>query len=599
MKFNKWSGSISSIFGDKELRRRRKPFVHTFYERNHLMFLIAMATLLVNSALDVFIASIMQELLDTATGGTTQRILQLLFMAVIYAAVYFVTVLCANYTRNRFVRRALVQYKAYVFQRITEKSIRSFSDENTSRYISALTNDVASIEQNRLRAIFMFAARTLWFFGALGMMFWYDWSMTLVVIGLCMLPVLVSLAFGGRLVREEKAVSDRNEGFVGMVKDLLSGFTVIKSFKAEREVTKLFADENTELEQKKYRRQMTSATIDVFSYGAGALVQFGVFFYGAYLAVSGRITAGVVVAFVQLMNYVLTPVQTLPSLFANFKAADGLIDKLADAVESNTGRGGVRCGNELREGICIQNVTFGYDMQSPVLKDINVTFAAGKSYAVVGGSGSGKSTLLNLLLGSFDNYEGKVLFDGRELREISPESLYDIVSIIQQNVFVFDSSIRRNITMFREFDDAQVQDAIEKAGLTTLLNERGEDYQCGENGIGLSGGERQRISIARCLLRKTPVLLMDEATASLDAETAFAVTSSILDIEQLTRIIVTHRLEEKLLTRYDEIIVMRGGMICERGTFAELMARREYFYSLYMVSKADEAEENEKGHVKA
>ena len=92
---------------------------------------------------------------------------------------------------------------------------------------------------------------------------------------------------------------------------------------------------------------------------------------------------------------------------------------------------------------------------------------------------------------------------------------------------------------------------------------------------------------------------MDEATASLDAETAFAVTSSILDIEQLTRIIVTHRLEEKLLTRYDEIIVMRGGMICERGTFAELMARREYFYSLYMVSKADEAEENEKGHVKA
>ena len=105
------------------------------------------------------------------------------------------------------------------------------------------------------------------------MMFWYDWSMTLVVIGLCMLPVLVSLAFGGRLVREEKAVSDRNEGFVGMVKDLLSGFTVIKSFKAEHEVTELFSAENTELEQKKYRRQMTSATIDVFSYGAGALVQ--------------------------------------------------------------------------------------------------------------------------------------------------------------------------------------------------------------------------------------------------------------------------------------------------------------------------------------
>ena len=587
MKFKTIKNLLTSFLGEKEVRQRRRQFVHKFYEHNHLSFAVAMATMLMNAALDVWIAYIMQELLDTASNGTVERIIELFLMAVIYAAVYFTTVLCANFTRNRFVRRAMIQYKEYAFQKITEKNIRSFSEENTSRYISALTNDVTSIEQNRLRAIFLFAARTLWFFGALGMMFWYDWSMTLVVIGLCMLPVLVSVAFGGRLVREEKAVSDRNEGFVGMVKDLLSGFTVIKSFKAEREVTKLFGDENVELEQKKYRRQMTAATIDVFSYGAGALVQFGVFFYGAYLAVSGRITAGVVVAFVQLMNYVLTPVQTLPNLFASFKAADGLIDKFADAVETNTGRTGTDYCNELHEGIQIRHLAFGYDAGTPVLHDIDVTFEAGKSYAIVGSSGSGKSTLLHLLLGSFDNYEGEILFDGHELREISPESLYDILSIIQQNVFVFDSSIRNNITMFREFDDAQVQDAIEKAGLKTLLQERGDDYQCGENGVGLSGGERQRISIARCLLRKTPVLLMDEATAALDTETAFAVTSSILDIARLTRIIVTHRLEEKLLARYDEIIVMRSGTICERGTFAELMKKREYFYSLYMVSKAE------------
>ena len=588
MRLKKFFVSLEAVFGDRNTRLRRRRFIQAFYEKNHLIFFIAMVTMLFHSALDVLLAYIMQELLDTATGGSIRRILELLFMAGTYAAVYFMTVLCANFTRNRFVRRALVQYKAYAFQKITEKSIRSFSEENTSRYISALTNDVTSIEQNRLRAIFTFASRALWFFGALGMMFWYDWSMTLVVIGLCMLPVLVSVAFGGRLVREEQEVSRRNEAYVGMVKDLLSGFTVIKSFKAEREVTALFREENAELEQKKYRRQMTAATIDVFSYGAGALVQFGVFFYGAYLAVSGRITAGVVVAFVQLMNYVLAPVQTLPNLFASFKAADGLIDKLADAVESNSGRDGIHCENVLREGITLQNVTFSYDEGTPVLQNINVTFSAGKSYAIVGGSGSGKSTLLHLILGSFEDYKGEVLFDGLELRKISSESLYDLLSIIQQNVFVFDSSIRNNITMFRNFDQKLVQDAIEKAGLTTLLKERGEEYQCGENGVGLSGGERQRISIARCLLRKTPVLLMDEATASLDTETAFAVTSSILEIEQLTRIVVTHRLEEKLLTQYDEIIVMRGGSICERGTFAELMARREYFYSLFMVSKAEQ-----------
>ena len=184
MKLNNLKGSLSSALGDKTARRRRRQFVHKFYEHNRMSFTVAMVTLLINAALDVWIAYIMQELLDTASGGTIDRIWELLLMAVIYAAVYFITILCANFTRNRFVRRALVQYKAYAFQRITEKSIRSFSEENTSRYISALTNDVTSIEQNRLRAIFTFAARTLWFFGALGMMFWYDWSMTLVVIGL-------------------------------------------------------------------------------------------------------------------------------------------------------------------------------------------------------------------------------------------------------------------------------------------------------------------------------------------------------------------------------------------------------------------------------
>ena len=184
-----------------------------------------------------------------------------------------------------------------------------------------------------------------------------------------------------------------------------------------------------------------------------------------------------------------------------------------------------------------------------------------------------------------EDYSGKILFNGENLHRMPTEELYSLVSLIQQNVFVFNSTIRENITMFREFPEEKLQRVISMSGLDELLEQKGREYPCGENGSGLSGGERQRIAIARCLLRETPVLLADEATASLDAATAFSVFRSILELPGLTRIIVTHSLEEELLKRYDSILVMKNGRIEEQGTFQELMERKGYFYSLFTVAQ--------------
>ena len=296
------------------------------------------------------------------------------------------------------------------------------------------------------------------------------------------------------------------------------------------------------------------------------------------------VTPGVVIVFLPLMSFVVDPIGSVPPILANRRAAVALIDKLADAVGKNVRESGEQMDPVLRDGITIDHLTYGYHESAPVLNDVSVRFEAGKSYAIVGTSGSGKSTLVNLLMGSSNDYQGSIRFDQRELRSIATESLYGLVSVVQQNVFIFDDTIRNNITMFRHFDEKLVQQATEKAGLTPLLAERGEDYICGENGSGLSGGERQRISIARCLLRQTPVLLIDEATAALDAATAYSVSAAILAIEGLTRIVVTHRLEEPLLRKYDEILVLKNGEICERGSFDALMARREQFYSLFNVA---------------
>ena len=566
-------------------RALRRQLTATFYRKNKATFFVTAGAMLLLGGALLAVAWILQQIIDIASGDSVAPLVRMcwLCLGVLVSVTTIYVVQC--YTYPAFLRRAMKQYKEYAFTELTKKSISTFSDENTSRYISALTNDAVCIETNYLAKIFTLLTKSVSFVGGLVMMLLYSPLLTGFALLLSLVPLAVSVLCGNRLARMETEVSRQNESFVAMTKDLLSGFSVVKSFKAEAEVVARFCRRNEELEETKGRRRRMEEVITMLGTGAGIVAQLGVFLFGAYLAVTKQgVTPGVVIVFLPLMSFVVDPIGSVPPILANRRAAVALIDKLADAVGKNVRESGEQMDPVLRDGITIDHLSYGYHEDAPVLNDVSVRFEAGKSYAIVGTSGSGKSTLVNLLMGSSNDYQGSIRFDQRELRSIAAESLYGLVSVVQQNVFIFDDTIRNNITMFRHFDENLVQQATEKAGLTPLLAERGEDYICGEGGSGLSGGERQRISIARCLLRQTPVLLIDEATAALDAATAYSVSAAILAIEGLTRIVVTHRLEEPLLRKYDEILVLKNGEICERGSFDALMARREQFYSLFNVA---------------
>ena len=200
----------------------------------------------------------------------------------------------------------------------------------------------------------------------------------------------------------------------------------------------------------------------------GIIAQLGVFLVGAYFVLTGRgLTAGGVILFVNLMNFMIEPVTTLPALLAGRRAALGLMDQLADALAQHGTAAGQAELAPLTEGIRMEHVSFSYEPGREVLHDVSTTFEAGKAYAVVGGSGSGKSTLLNLLMAAGD-YQGSIRLDGTELRDVLPESLHAVMSVIQQNVFVFNASIRDNVTMFRAFPQDALDDAIAHAHLTGL-----------------------------------------------------------------------------------------------------------------------------------
>lgn len=559
-------------------------YFRSFFQGNRLLFALILVMQLFGGTLQILCSWVLGAVTDAMTAGDWDGLIQIGIGILISLPVVAVWSWFGHRAHASFTRRAMTQYKTLAFEKISGKGISAFVRENTARYLSALTNDAVSIENQYLSSIPRLVDQISGFVLALAVMLYYSPLLTLILLGSCALPMLVSILMSGKYAVLEQQVSDENERYTAGIKDLLSGFSVIKSFKAEQETGKIFAESSSRLERQKARKHNYAGILNSLSMTASLAAQMGTFLIGGLMAVRGHITPGTVLIFVNLCNSVLNPIQSVPEYLAGIRASRALVRKLAQLTEENSQRSGEVLEPVLKDSITLENLSFSYEDGEPVLHDVNLTLAAGRKYAIVGASGSGKSTLLNLLMGGYDSYDGSIFIDGSELRTVDPDSLYDLMSLIGQNVFLFDSTIRENITMFRDFPAEAVASAAERSGLAAVMAAKGADYRCGENGVGLSGGERQRVSIARSLLRGTPVLMLDEATAALDNQTAFEVTDAILNLEGLTRIVVTHRLEEALLRQYDAIIVLRDGRVTEQGNFDDLMAQAGYFYSLYNVT---------------
>lgn len=570
---------------ETEIQRIRKRYLKEIVCQSRKWLVMAGIAMLILSIYNIVISWLLQTIIDIVSGDSSMTILQVGIIAMITFLIFIAAYVIYRVARPKYLYQAMLCYKQKIFCKMIDKNLSSFRKENTSQYLSMYTNDAKMIEMYYFDSVLEMIDLTVSFVGALLLMLWYSPILTVFGLILSVLPIAASLPIANKMAEAERKVSDGNGEFVSIVRDILQGFPDIKSFQAEKEMKKNFFRENERMEHLKYQSRYIEESINLWGTAASVMMRLGIFLIGAWMSVSGYgVTPGIVLVFLQLMNYVISPIERIPSILAKRKAAIGLIEKMLVSVQINQEQMKENKIGMLKKGISLKDVSVSIGNKN-VLHHLNFEFEIGKKYAVVGSSGAGKSTLINTIMGGFSPVQGEVLFDGIDSREIQPESLFQVMALVQQSVFVFRDTIRNNITLFKEFDEEKVKKAADQAGLRELIDKRGLNDSCGENGNKLSGGERQRIAIARALLRGSQVLLLDEATAALDNQTSYAVIDAVLSMKEMTEIIVTHRLEEKLLYQYDEILVMHAGEIVEKGTFQELMQKKGFFYSLYVVSK--------------
>ena len=536
---------------------------------------------LTNIAFAYSIKGIIDSGMSQNEDALTQAVLVGAIVIFIYAGLNFISLRL----KNRLVRQIMSRYKNKVFQSILDRDYRDFSKEKSGKFISVLTENMKKIEQDYLHQYFNISKNLSLMIFSLLAMFIGNWYLTLLVIIASIIPMMISGFIGQKSAYLQKSAMIADQKYLAKVKDILAGFLVIKSFNVKEAIRQDYRNESEKLDEIYFMKGKFDVLANVISQLSGMIVFLVAFGGGMYLVFNGYTTIGSVTAIVQLVNFVVMPLNEVGMGMSKFREGQATLDafEVKDVIELQTGK----MKEYFDDVISFSNIDFSYpNTEEKIFNHLSLKIQKGEKIAIVGMSGSGKSTLLNLLLRFYDVTSGHISIDNQDIQAISAESLYNLMTIVQQDVYIFDDTLRANITLNQSFTDEEIKKAVQQSGLESyvLENELGLQALCGENGSNLSGGQKQRVSIARALIRKTPILLLDEATSSLDNQVTTEIESSILDIKNLTALVVTHKLNENILKKYDRILFMKDGVIVEDGSFSDLMDRRGEFYKLFELS---------------
>lgn len=547
--------------------KKRGKNMKAYLRKNKILLLMIFLIGMIVAFGTVYLAIILQDIVNIATEGDAKGF----SIALLRAGIYLVLLGSCKYTYGMLekviIRRITNKLRSDIFSSAINKELNTYTEENAGEYISILTNDLKIIEENYLLPLFKVMENTILFIFAVITILQISPEVLLALI-VCMVGMAgVSSLFGSILQKRQDTFSRQVGQYTVEIKDLLGGYELFKYYSETPHAILEHDAFNSKLTRIKFRLDLGMAINQTTSDILGLLTMFLVVVIGAYKVITGSVLVGTLVALVQLSNSFVNPIMEITMNIPKMQSTRKIMEKINKL-----------CGNQtvektkllsFRENIEYKDVWFSYDNKNYALKGINLTFEKGKKYLILGKSGCGKSTLLGVLLGKCRPYNGTVQCDGNDLEECE---ITDLCAVIQQNVYILNRSIRENIKLYKSFSDEEIKKVLSVCGL--------DDLEMEENSLELSGGQKQRISIARAIIRKKPILLIDEGTSAVDTATSNKIEEELLKKKNITIITISHKIQPELMKKYDEIIYLEQGNVVEQGNYNELMKRKGKVYTV-------------------
>ena len=558
-----------------------------YMKQNKVLLLFTILTSIIASLGYVFMAVLLQKLLDIAVEKNMQQFIPMVLFSIFYFVMLGIFLYLQSLLSKRITCKIIKQIRTDVFKGIVSQSMGDFGKRNTADYLSIITNDVKMIEDNFLLPYFEVVQYTVIFISSFVLMIYFDVIVTIVVFVAITLMFLVPSLLGKELEKRQNTLSSQLADFTTKLKDILSGFEIIKSYSMKQYVIQKFDKENSDTIHTKYNVDKLFALNEGLSSFLALMVQIVVLFLSAYFIITERITVGTLLGMVQVSSNLANPLIMIFTNIPKIKSIQPIIEKLTVLSKYELNEVPKKQSATFNSVVSISNLSFAYEKQNRVLDKINLHIEKGKKYVIVGKSGCGKTTLVKLLAGYYTEYSGKILYDNTDLNMMNENDIVQLSSIIHQNIYMFNESVYDNICLHEDYSKESIDKAVKASGLNDVIEKLPEGllYEAGENGSNLSGGQKQRIAVARALIRNKPILILDEGTSAIDMQTAYDIENHLLKIEGLTIITITHNLKKELLELYDNIIYMENGEIIERGTFEELTSVPSRFLKYLTIKK--------------
>ena len=470
-----------------------------YIRKNKLLFILTILTSVIASLGYVFMAVLLQQLLDIAMDKNIQQFVRMVVFSIIYFVVLGFFLYLQSLLSKKVICKIMLQIRSDVFRGTINHNIEDFEKKNTADYISVVTNDVKMLEDNFLLPLFEVVQYTVIFISSFVLMIYFDIIVTICVVIAIAVMLLVPSLLGGTLEKRQNRFSSRLADFTVNLKDILSGFEIIKAYSMTKSVIQRFDKANTETINSKYSVDRLLALNEGLSAFLALMVQIVVLFLSAYFIIAGRITVGTLLGMIQVSSNLANPLIMIFTNIPKMKSVQPIVEKLANISKYSIVPQQKENVATYQSNISVKDLSFSYDGTTEVLNGIDCFIEKGKKYVIVGKSGCGKSTLIKLLSGYYSTYKGEIVYDDTELHKLDKDSVVQLSSIIHQNIYIFDETIYDNICLHEYYPEEQIEKVIEESGLTEFISELPTrlQYQVGENGSNLSGGQKQRIAVAR------------------------------------------------------------------------------------------------------